>query len=97
MSAADDLINRCRVLEGKKVHLGDYDPDWAGDPELSKNHRKKDAEQSLSQDVSELAAAQEQLYAADSWSILMIFQAMDAAGKDGTIKHVMSGVDPQGC
>ena len=55
------------------------------------------AEQSLTQDVSELAEAQERLYAADSWSILMIFQAMDAAGKDGTIKHVMSGVNPQGC
>ncbi len=49
------------------------------------------------QDVSELSEAQEKLYASDSWSILIIFQAMDAAGKDSTIKHVMSGVNPQGC
>src|SRR5271157_1598486 len=97
MSAADDLIDRCRVSEGKKVQLKDYDPNWAGDPEVPKNERKRDAEQSLTQDVSELAEAQERLYAADSWSVLMIFQAMDAAGKDGTIKHVMSGVNPQGC
>lgn len=97
MSAADDLIDRCRVPAGKKIRLIDYDPDWAGDAEVSKTQRKRDAEQSLTQDVSELADAQERLYAADSWSILMIFQAMDAAGKDGTIKHVMSGVNPQGC
>jgi PPK2 family polyphosphate:nucleotide phosphotransferase len=97
MSAADDLIDRCRVPEGEKVRLKDYDPDWAGDPKVPKNQRRSYAEQSLTQDVSELAEAQERLYAADSWSILMIFQAMDAAGKDGTIKHVMSGVNPQGC
>ena len=97
MSAANDLIARCRVPEGKKVQLKDYDTDWAGDPNVPKSERKRYAEQSLTQDVSELAEAQERLYAADSWSILMIFQAMDAAGKDGTIKHVMSGVNPQGC
>src|SRR5271166_6387555 len=97
MSAADDLIARCRVPEGKKIQLKDYDTDWAGDPNVPKSERKSYAEQSLTQDVSELAEAQERLYAADSWSILMIFQAMDAAGKDGTIKHVMSGVNPQGC
>ena len=51
----------------------------------------------LSQDVSKLAEAQDRLYAANRWSILIILQAMDAAGKDGTIKHVMSGVNPQGC
>jgi PPK2 family polyphosphate:nucleotide phosphotransferase len=97
MSAADDLIAKCLVPEGKKVRLKDYDPDWAGAPEVPKKKRKGIADQLLTQDVSELAEAQERLYAADSWSILMIFQAMDAAGKDGTIKHVMSGVNPQGC
>jgi PPK2 family polyphosphate:nucleotide phosphotransferase len=51
----------------------------------------------LTEDVSELSKAQEMLYADDSWSLLVIFQAMDAAGKDSTIKHVMSGVNPQGC
>ena len=82
---------------GKKIRLKDYDPDWAGDPKLPKEERKEFAERSLTQDVSALAEAQDRLYAADSWSILLIFQAMDAAGKDSTIKHVMSGVNPQGC
>jgi PPK2 family polyphosphate:nucleotide phosphotransferase len=97
MPSAKDLIDVCRVPEGKKVHLEDYEPEWAGDPKIPKDERKRYAEESLSQDVSELAKAQELLYAADSWSILIIFQAMDAAGKDGTIKHVMSGINPQGC
>ena len=97
MPSANDLIAVCRVPEGKKVRLEDYEPDWAGDPKVPKDKRKRFAEESLSQDVSELAEAQERLYAADSWSLLIIFQAMDAAGKDGTIKHVMSGINPQGC
>ena len=97
MPSANDLIAVCRVPEGKRVRLEDYEPDWAGDPKVPKDKRKRFAEESLSQDVSELAEAQERLYAADSWSILIIFQAMDAAGKDGTIKHVMSGINPQGC
>jgi PPK2 family polyphosphate:nucleotide phosphotransferase len=59
--------------------------------------RRLQAERLLAQDISELAEAQDILYAADSWSLLIIFQAMDAAGKDGTIKHVMSGINPQGC
>ena len=97
MADADDLIAKCRVPEGTKVRLKDYDPDWAGNPKVPKADRKKLAEQLLTQDVSDLSEAQEKLYAADSWSILIIFQAMDAAGKDSTIKHVMSGVNPQGC
>src|SRR5262249_31062794 len=72
-------------------------PGWAGDPKLPKAERKEFAENVLSQDVSALDAAQEQLYVTDRWSILIILQAMDAAGKDGTIKHVMSGINPQGC
>ncbi|MGO9598703.1 MAG: polyphosphate kinase 2 family protein [Isosphaeraceae bacterium] len=97
MPSASDLIAVCRVPDGKKVRLEDYEPEWAGEPKIPKDMRKRYAEESLSQDVSELAEAQERLYAADSWSILIIFQAMDAAGKDGTIKHVMSGINPQGC
>jgi PPK2 family polyphosphate:nucleotide phosphotransferase len=97
MASADDLIAMYRAPHGKKIRLKDYDPDWAGDPKLPKEDRKEFAERSLMQDVSALAEAQDRLYAADSWSILLIFQAMDAAGKDGTIKHVMSGVNPQGC
>jgi PPK2 family polyphosphate:nucleotide phosphotransferase len=97
MAPTDDLITMYRAPHGKKIRLKDYDPDWAGDPKLPKEERKEFAERSLMQDVSALAEAQDWLYAADSWSILLIFQAMDAAGKDGTIKHVMSGVNPQGC
>lgn len=59
--------------------------------------RKQAAEQLLLQDVSALAEAQELLYAADSWALLVILQGMDASGKDSTIKHVLSGVNPQGC
>ena len=93
----DDMIDRWRVSPGSKVRLKDYDSDWAGDSDLPKAQRKKNAEKVLTQDVSALADAQDHLYAANSWSILIILQAMDAAGKDGTIKHVMSGVNPQGC
>src|SRR5262249_18323530 len=82
---------------GRSIHLKDYDPSWAGDSKLSKAERKQYAATVLTQDVSALAEAQDRLYAADSWSILLVFQAMDAAGKDSTIKHVMSGVNPQGC
>lgn len=91
-----EIIEKFRVPAGKRIRLKDYDTDWAGDKSVSKQKRKDFAETVLSQEVSALADAQELLYAADSWSILIIFQAMDAAGKDGTIKHVMSGVNPQG-
>ena len=66
-------------------------------PSFPRPERKRFAEDVLSQDVSALADVQDRLYAADDWSILIILQAMDAAGKDSTIKHVMSGVNPQGC
>ena len=79
------------------MRIKDHDPDWAGDDKLSKEERKEEARAFLSEDVQDLIAAQELLYAARQWSVLIIFQAMDAAGKDGTIKHVMSGVNPQGC
>jgi PPK2 family polyphosphate:nucleotide phosphotransferase len=90
-------IERCRVEPGTKVRLKDYDPAWAGDENQPKGELKKIAESALSEDLKKLAEAQELLYAANSWSVLLIFQAMDAAGKDSTIKHVMSGVNPQGC
>ena len=97
MAASDEIIDQCRVPPGKSIQLEDYDPAWAGDPKLPKVERKRLAAEVLTQDVSALAEAQDRLYAADSWSILIVFQAMDAAGKDSTIKHVMSGVNPQGC
>ena len=97
MATTDDTIDQWRVAPNKTIRLKDFDPSWAGDPDLPKAERKQFAENVLSQDVSKLAEAQEQLYAANRWSILIILQAMDAAGKDSTIKHVMSGVNPQGC
>ena len=97
MAASDEIIDQCRVPPGKSIRLEDYDPAWAGDPKLPKVERKRMAAEVLTQDVTALAEAQDRLYAADSWSILIVLQAMDAAGKDSTIKHVMSGVNPQGC
>jgi PPK2 family polyphosphate:nucleotide phosphotransferase len=97
MAINDEVIELCRVPPGKSIKLKDYDPGWAGDPKLPKADRKRFAGDLLTQDVSALADSQDRLYAADRWSILIILQAMDAAGKDSTIKHVMSGVNPQGC
>lgn len=97
MPDIDDLIDEVRVPHDRTIRLKDYDPSWAGDPARPKAERKRFAEELLTQDVTALAEAQDRLYADDRWSILIILQAMDAAGKDGTIKHVMSGVNPQGC
>ncbi len=80
------------VPPGKKISLKDYDPDYTGEFE-----NKEQAESKLREDVLRLASYQDVLYAQNTYSLLIIFQAMDASGKDSTIKHVMSGVDPQGC
>jgi PPK2 family polyphosphate:nucleotide phosphotransferase len=69
-----------------------YDPGYTDD-----YTSKKDAAEKLQADIEQLAKYQDMLYAQDTYALLLIFQAMDAAGKDGTIKHVMSGVNPQGC
>ena len=69
--------------------------DWLGP--IGRANAKDVAERDLEAFKSELEAAQELLYASDTWALLLVFQALDAAGKDGTIKHVMSGVEPQGC
>ena len=81
-----------RVRNGRTFRLKDVDPDDTG-PIKSRSK----AERWLARGVASLARLQEKLYAQDSWGLLLIFQAMDAAGKDGTIKHVMSGVNPEGC
>ena len=82
-----------RVTDGRTFRLKACDPaDTAGLKE-----EKKKAKEILAAGVKSLAELQDKLYAQDRWSVLLIFQAMDAAGKDGTIKHVMSGVNPQGC
>jgi PPK2 family polyphosphate:nucleotide phosphotransferase len=88
------LATRYRVDHGKKFRMRDFDPgDTAGFPK----DFKAESEQLLQHSTAELADLQDKLYAQDRWGLLLIFQAMDAAGKDGTIKHVMSGVNPQGC
>ena len=87
-----DLAARYRVTNGSRFRLKDFDP---GDPWGKR--LKPIADEMLKQSCKRMSALQERLYAQDRWSILLIFQAMDAAGKDGTIKHVMSGVNPQGC
>src|SRR2546421_7402666 len=80
------------VTDGNKFRMKDFDP---GDTNGVKS--KKDAEALLEESSAALSQMQEKLYAQDRWGLLLIFQGMDAAGKDGAIKHVMSGVNPQGC
>jgi PPK2 family polyphosphate:nucleotide phosphotransferase len=96
MSLDDDLLSRFQVEPGKKCKLKDFHPGWEGDTDIPETERRETAERILRESVQQVAEAQQALYAADSWSILVILQAMDAAGKDGTIRHVMSGVNPQG-
>ena len=97
----DDYLRRARqlsrpyrVTNGKRFRLADFDPGDTGD--LS-DADKPQAAAALQKGVEMLAQLQSMLYAQDRWSVLLIFQAMDAAGKDGAIKHVMSGVNPVGC
>ena len=90
--APADLAARYRITNGSRFRLKDIDPNDAWGKKL-----KPVADQLLKQGRKRLADLQTRLYAQDRWSVLLIFQAMDAAGKDGTIKHVMSGVNPQGC
>jgi PPK2 family polyphosphate:nucleotide phosphotransferase len=94
------LIKLFQVAPGAKVRLKQRNPGWAQTAELKelgKDVIKGRAEAVLAENLKHLAEAQELLYANDVYSVLVILQAMDAAGKDGTIKHVMSGVNPQGC
>lgn len=89
-----------RAEPGKKIRLKDYDTGWTQldtFKELSKDELKDQANLLLEKNLADLANIQQLLYADDRYSLLIVFQAMDAAGKDGTIKHVMSGVNPQGC
>ena len=86
------LAERFLVDSGKHFRLKDFDPADTGHLK-SKEH----AAEALQEGVAKTAELQDRLYAQDTWTLLLIFQAMDAAGKDGAIKHVMSGVNPQGC
>jgi PPK2 family polyphosphate:nucleotide phosphotransferase len=94
------ILDKFRVKPGTKVRLKDYDPGWAQTEDmenLGKDEIKERAKDILDQNLADLAKAQEMLYADDRYAVLVVLQALDAAGKDGTIKHVMSGVNPQGC
>jgi PPK2 family polyphosphate:nucleotide phosphotransferase len=88
------LSKSYRITGKRKFRLKDVNP---GDTGELKSGDKPRAKEALQTGVTALAQLQDVLYAQDRWSLLLIFQAMDAAGKDGTIKHVMSGVNPQGC
>jgi PPK2 family polyphosphate:nucleotide phosphotransferase len=96
-----DLIKRARrfaepyrVDKGKRFRLADIDPGDRGD--LTAEDRPR-AQEALQSGIAALAGLQDRLYAQDRWSVLLVFQAIDAAGKDSVIKHVMSGINPQGC
>lgn len=92
-----DIRSRFQVPPGKRINLKDYDSGWSGNTNHSKQTRKQQAEAFLREDVDDLIRAQELLWASDRWALLIILQGMDTSGKDGIIKHVMSGVNPQGC
>jgi PPK2 family polyphosphate:nucleotide phosphotransferase len=95
-----DILDLFRLQPGKKVRLKDHDTGWAQTKELKelgKDAVKERSKEILDKNLEDLAKAQELLYADDRYALLIVLQAMDAAGKDGTIKHVMSGVNPQGC
>ena len=89
----EKYVSPFRITKGKDFRLKDFDP---GDT-CGLKMEKGEASELLERGTVWLAEKQDMLYAQDRWSLLLVFQAMDAAGKDGTIKHVMSGVNPQGC
>ena len=97
----DKLMSEAfRVRPGAKLRLKDHDPAWDRIHEikgLGKENAATKADSFLKKSLKELASAQELLWASDTCSVLMVLQAMDAAGKDGIIEHVMSGMNPQGC
>jgi PPK2 family polyphosphate:nucleotide phosphotransferase len=86
------LASVCRVDDGKSFRLKDFDP-----ADTNGLKSKQECAELLQHNIGQLADLQDKLYAQDQWAVLLIFQAMDAAGKDGVIKHVFSGVNPQGC
>jgi len=90
-----ELAKPFRISNGKDFRLKEVDPDDT--LEFTKEADKPRAKEALATGVTALAELQDKLYAQDKWAVLLMFQAMDAAGKDGAIKHVMSGINPQGC
>ncbi|MDH3268058.1 MAG: polyphosphate kinase 2 family protein, partial [Ignavibacteria bacterium] len=94
IKTAAKLTKPFRVTDGKKFRLKHFDPN---DTLGFKSEDKPKAKETLQWGIEALAELQDKLYAQDRYAILLIFQAMDAAGKDSVIKHVMSGINPQGC
>jgi PPK2 family polyphosphate:nucleotide phosphotransferase len=94
IKTARELAKPYRITNGEDFRLKHIDP---GDTGPLKSEEKPRAKEALQIGVEALAELQDMLYAQDRWGVLLVFQAMDAAGKDGAIKHVMSGVNPQGC
>ena len=95
IKTASELAKPFRISKGENFRLKDVHPDDTLD--FTKEADKPRAKEALAMGVTALAELQDKLYAQDKWAVLLIFQAMDAAGKDGAIKHVLSGVNPQGC
>src|SRR5882724_8347561 len=95
IKTASELAKPFRISKGKDFRLKDVDP--ADTLDFTKEADKPRAKEALAMGVTALAELQDKLYAQDKWAVLLILQAMDAAGKDGAIKHVMSGINPQGC
>src|SRR5262249_2267982 len=94
INEAHKFAKQFRVIDGKRFTLKNFDP---GETLGLKSEDKPRVKEAMEIGIHALAELQDMLYAQDKWAVLLIFQAMDAAGKDGTIKHVMSGVNPQGC
>lgn len=92
MTWANKFSKPYRVEHGKRFRLKDHDP-----ADTAKLHSQEHGIELLAKGVARMADLQDKLYADNRWGMLLIFQAMDAAGKDGAIKHVMSGINPQGC
>ena len=100
MTLADEILSALIVKPGTAANLAGRDPAWKGGQQfedMATEDLQTFAKERLQQFVDELCDAQELLWASDTNALLLIFQALDAAGKDGTIKHIMSGVNPQGC
>jgi PPK2 family polyphosphate:nucleotide phosphotransferase len=99
MSTRDRIVEQLVVAPGAGADLAGRDPGWTAVPgyeDLSHKELKAEAKAVLARDIERLSAAQELLWASDMRAVLVVFQAMDAAGKDSAIEHVMSGVNPQG-
>src|SRR6266480_3828683 len=99
MARRERILDQLIVKPGTRAALAERDAGWTGGPDyegLTKAELKAESKNVLAQGVKELSDAQELLWASDTYAVLVVFQAMDAAGKDSAIEHVMSGVNPQG-